>query len=365
MVGLGAFAVYMTEISSPHVRGALNSTSPMAASFGILISYVLGLYTTWRTTAWIAAVAPLLSVVLLYLVGYESPIWLVSKGRHEDALTSLRAFSRYNTTDDDKELLPRRQLDWLLQRHSMMTAESDSSSSSSWYGRYMDVFRMSGGYKPFLVLTGVFATQSFSGVYITLFYAADFFQEMGFAVDELQAAVYVGLTRFLLGILAIVAIRHVGLRVLMIISSAGMTLCMALSGYYTLYRDNVLGSWLPVGLILLYVAFSCCGMLPIPWTMTAEVYPDRIREAGQGMTLCVANVLMFASLQSYPMLRQLLQDVLRVPGSVGIQWFFAAVAAANVLYVVLFLPETRGKTLDTIEDHYRHNIMWLGRRRKH
>lgn len=48
-------------------------------------------------------------------------------------------------------------------------------------------------------------------------------------------------------------------------------------------------------------------------------------------------------------------------GPVGIQWFFAAVALVNVVMVIFFLPETRGKSLHEIEEHYQFNTMWLGR----
>lgn len=75
-------------------------------------------------------------------------------------------------------------------------------------------------------------------------------------------------------------------------------------------RPSGLGGWVAVSMILVYVAFSCCGLLTVPWTMTAEMYPDHLRDVGQAVTLLIANMLMFAGLQLYPVLRSVLREYL-------------------------------------------------------
>jgi len=66
------------------------------------------------------------------------------------------------------------------------------------------------------------------------------------------------------------------------------------------------GEAIPVALVLLFVAFSCIGLLSIPWTMTAELYSDHLRDAGQAVTILIAYLLMFLGLQLYPFLESFL-----------------------------------------------------------
>lgn len=77
---------------------------------------------------------------------------------------------------------------------------------------------------------------------------------------------------------------------------------------------------MPIACLLLYVVTSMIGMLTIPWTMTAELFPTEIRGLAHSIAYSVANLIMFASVQSYRDLDHLLG------GSAGVQWFFAVVS---------------------------------------
>lgn len=96
-------------------------------------------------------------------------------------------------------------------------------------------------------------------------------------------------------------LRRYKRRPLCIISSLGMAICMSVSGYFTLQIKNgsTSGNWVPVLGLLLYVCTSMIGMLTIPWTMTAELFPSEIRGVAQSFSYGMANALMFAAVQSY------------------------------------------------------------------
>lgn len=79
-------------------------------------------------------------------------------------------------------------------------------------------------------------------------------------------------------------------------------------------------NWIPIACLLLYVVTSMIGMLTIPWTMTAELFPTEIRGIAHSIAYSLANLIMFISVQSYRDLDYLLG------GSTGVQWFFAAVS---------------------------------------
>lgn len=113
-------------------------------------------------------------------------------------------------------------------------------------------------------------------------------------------------------------------------------------------------TWVPVLLILLYVITSMIGLLPIPWTMTAELFPIEIRGVAHSIAFSIANLLMFASVQSYWGLSSIFG------GASGIQWFFAVIALTASVYALVFLPETHGKKLSEITQYFNHNTIFLG-----
>lgn len=95
------------------------------------------------------------------------------------------------------------------------------------------------------------------------------------------------------------------------------------------------------------------GLLSIPWTMTAELFPTEIRGLAQGVVLSVAHLSMWCAVQLYPTLVELLQ------GGAGIQWFFAVVSLSASLFVFILLPETHNKPLIEIENYFNDNFIYL------
>lgn len=99
------------------------------------------------------------------------------------------------------------------------------------------------------------------------------------------------------------------------------------------------------------------GLLSIPWTMTAELFPTEIRGLAHGVTISIAHILMFVSIQCYRDVRDLLG------GAHALQWFFAAVALGGVVFIYVFLPETHGKTLAEIEEYFKENTIYIRRKK--
>lgn len=157
------------------------------------------------------------------------------------------------------------------------------------------------GYKPMIVLFWLFLIQQFSGIYITLFYAVTFFQDIGSDIDAFKASILVGLTRFFMSLLNAWLLKQFKRRHLIMVSTIGMALFMGVSGLFTLWikEGTTTFTWVPVVCLLLYVSSSMIGLLTIPWTMTAELFPTDIRGLGHSISYSMANVLMFIAVQCY------------------------------------------------------------------
>ncbi|XP_033336137.1 facilitated trehalose transporter Tret1-2 homolog [Megalopta genalis] len=346
--------VYITEVARPELRGSMISFGPTLASFGMVLSYLKGAYMHWRVVAWISIIYAIVPILLVQLFVPESPVWLVSKGRLEEAKKSVEWLYRYETKQGQKDAAQAQYLTIVKENEIKMSEQRKSKHGSAFHK--MRGFLKPTGWKPMTILFLFFSFQQFSGIYITLFYAVTWFQEVGSGVDPYIASILVGVTRFLCSMVNTWLLRRYKRRPLCIISALGMTICMGVSGYFTLMIRNGdrSGYWVPVFCLLMYVCTSMVGMLTIPWTMTAELFPTEIRGIAHSISYSIANLLMFAALQSY----RSLQDFLG--GSYAVQWFFAGVSIGAAVFVWILLPETHGKKLSEIEEYFHNNFLAMG-----
>lgn len=325
----------------------------------MVIVYIKGAFIDWRLVAWLNIIYTIVPVVLMQIFVLESPVWLVSKGRIEDAAKSLKyLYKGYPQPDHTTQTLADMHLQALQrdQEKQLMERMKNSSASdlqtkkrSSWRNSKWAGFLEPTGYKPMCMLFFFFLIQQFSGIYITLFFAVTFFQDVGAGIDPYAASIFVGITRLLMSLLNAWLLKRFKRRFLVMVSSAIMALSMFCSGTVTLWikEGSTDISWAVVLCILVYVASSMTGLLTIPWTMTAELFPTEIRGIAHSIAYSIGNLLMFCAIQSY----RTLQDSLG--GVHAIQWFFSAVSIVGFFFGLFVLPETHGKKLSEIEASFR------------
>ncbi|PSN48618.1 Facilitated trehalose transporter Tret1, partial [Blattella germanica] len=286
---------------------------------GMVLSYLKGAYLTWRTAAWTSVGYVVVPILLMTIWIPESPVWLVARGRVDEAQRSLKWLAGQRSS------LPEQQLAALVKSQDMKALVA-----TGFMGRLSGFLRPS-GYKPMFVLMGLFFFQQFSGVYITLFYSVELFKDVGSGLDPYLASILVGLTRLLMSFVNAAMLRLFGRRPLCMLSGIGMAICMVVSGML--------------------------GLLSIPWTMTAELFPTEIRGLAHGITLSLAHILMFLAIQSYRDMKEVFG------GAHAVQWFFAAMALGAVVFVYIFLPETHGKKLAEIEQYFVENAVYIGQKK--
>uniref|UniRef100_A0A6E8W0L2 MFS domain-containing protein n=1 Tax=Anopheles coluzzii TaxID=1518534 RepID=A0A6E8W0L2_ANOCL len=328
-LGTSPAIVYITEVARPDMRGSLISSGPTLASLGMVIAYAKGAFMDWRLVSWICIIYTIVPVLLIQLFVPESPVWLVSKGRIEDAARSLRfLYKKYPQPEH--------------------TVRAGSQKNVNRHGQQQSKLRgflKPTGYKPMIILFWFFLIQQFSGIYITLFFAVTFIQDVGTEVNAFTASIFVGLTRFSMSLLNAWLLKRFPRRQLVMVSTTGMAICMFVSGLFTLWikEGTTTLTWIPVVGLLLYVCASMIGLLTIPWTMTAELFPTDIRGIAHSISYSMANLLMFFAVQSYRTITDLLG------GAYAVQWMFAVVSVIGFFFALFFLPETHGKSLAEIE----------------
>jgi facilitated trehalose transporter len=347
--------VYITEIARKDMRGSLLALGPSFVSLGMVIAYLQGWLISWRLVAWICNLFLIVPFVLLFTIP-ESPLWLVSKGRIEEARKSLQWLHKHQPQPESQsKSFAEMQLNVLVKEDEQKKLEARADGGST-----IREFLKPTGYKPLLIISGVFFFQQFSGIYIFLFYSVSFFEAVGTSVNPYIASILIGVIRLVMSLVNTWMLKHFSRRVLIMISATGMGISTFISGLFTYWIKNgtTQHTWIPIIFLLLYVVASMVGLLTIPWTMTAELFPLKIRSMAHSIATSIVNIIMFFAVQNYVNMESALG------GSAGVQWFFSVVSFGAVIFVFVFLPETHEKKLSEIEDYFKHNTIYLGQKKK-
>ncbi|XP_037076652.1 facilitated trehalose transporter Tret1-like [Pollicipes pollicipes] len=204
--------------------------------------------------------------------------------------------------------------------------------------------------RPLLVTCGLMLLQKFSGVNAFSFYAVPILSKTFARTSAHGAAVVVCLLQILAGLTSGVLIDTVGRLPLLAVSSALMSLALAGFGtfVYVVDASQLLTDgqqapldWIPMSCVLVFqVAFSL-GVGPISWLLIGELFPLRHRGLGAFAT-SVSYGCAFVSVKTFV-------DLERALGLHGVFWLYAAVSALCLVFVLAWVPETRGKELPEME----------------
>jgi MFS family permease len=129
----------------------------------------------------------------------------------------------------------------------------------------------------------------------------------------------------------------------MLTGSAGLSITYLLLG--AAYHFHVQGVY-TVALVVAAIACYAMSLAPVTWVVISEIFPNRIRGTAMSVAVAALWVASFVLIITFPMLN-------RRFGAAGTFWTYAGVCVAGFLYVQWRLPETKGKTLEEIEQAWR------------
>lgn len=267
----------------------------------------------------------------------ETPSWLVSKARVAEAERSLKLFRGLAPKGNHITPECKAELDLLTEKHL--------ASSSNGTETLLQKFVMPEFYKPLGIMVGFFAFQQFSGLFVLIVYAVKFSMEAGVVIDPFLCAVYIGIVRIVGTLVMGVVMDRFGRRLPAMFSGVLMSVCMFGIGGYIASGSSA-APWLPVLMILTYIFSSSLGLLTLPFTMMAEVFPQRYRGLASGITIGALYLMSFVVTKLYP-------TMVNEMGTVNVFIFYGGVSILSLLFVYFILPETKGKTLEQIEDIFK------------
>lgn len=338
MVGAPA-RVYTGEVTQPHLRGMLTAFASIGVSTGVLIEYALGSIATWNICAAISGIIPLAALLLMFFFP-ETPSYLIARSRPEKARKALQQF-RGNTYNINQEM-----------ETLINFSNKNNIKRLTGFHEIMSALLKPNALKPFMLLFLYFLIYQWSGTNVITFYAVEIFNDSGTTLNKYLAAVILGLVRLSSTIVACILCRKCGRRPLTMVSSIGCGLSMVGLGGYMWLRDYwitnslpCVATWFPVLCIFSYTITCTLGFLVIPWIMIGEVYPTQVRGIIGGLTTMAAHSFIFIVVKTYPFLASALTRH-------GTFILYGCISLLGTIYFYLCLPETKGKSLQEIEDYF-------------
>lgn len=395
--------MYIAEIAPRKLRGTLVTFNQLNIVLGISIAYFSNYFLQqsiddpdmkWRWMLGVGLIPALLYFILLFFVP-RSPRWLMQKGKDEEAMTVLQ-----KVNGKDQAAIEFKEI-----------RESLNKDINSEKAGFREVF--SKKMKTVLVIgLGIAFFQQITGINAIFYYAPMIFEMAGGGKDAaFMQAIIIGLTNVAMTIVAMFLIDRLGRKPLLIIGSIGITLSLFITGFsfgnakytindaglesikkeieagihpqnaipvfeelskyknnvyttevaffdevkaeigqdnYNLYKElilkhsiNIRSIWVLIGLIM-YVASFAISLGPVMWALLSEIFPNKLRGLAISIVGFWNSIVSFSVASVFPMELEYL-------GSATTFYLFAGFGFLTLLFVLRFIPETKGKSLEEIE----------------
>ncbi|KAG7171945.1 Facilitated trehalose transporter Tret1-like 2 [Homarus americanus] len=307
----------LAEMCTADVRGLLSTLPEMMVSVGMLLVYVLARFLDWESTTLICGIL-LFPVTVGVLFIPESPYWLLKKGKEKMALRALMKL-RAPEHDVDAELSTIRDAINQQNQHASIVQQFKALKEPC-------------NYRPVLLVTAIFILRELGGAMVIFMYAVFFFENAGVTLDPFTCSVLLGVCRLVFTLISATIIDKLGRRPLLITSSIICGIALFVTGGVLYTQDQGVG-WVPLTAVMVYVASFGLGAGPVPWILLGELLPTPVRSLGASI---VTSIFVFPDLT----VAIGLENAIMVFGSFEI---------LLALLAFLFLPETRGRTLEDLQ----------------
>ena len=336
--------MYIAEISPSNIRGKMVTFHQLAMVVGFILPFLVGflLFANdtnhfdrftfgWRLMFWSEIIPAVIFFALLFSIP-QSPRWLMLKGRDQQAEEVLSQLADdHHSAQSEYKLIAKSLTETMLPARKLL-------------------FRKGLGFALFLgVMLAIF--QQATGIVAILIYSGEIFsQALGYGPKQaLIPQLWVGVVNLVFTFVAIYKVDSWGRKPLLIIGTSGMLvglLALALSVY-----SQQAGIVSLMG-VLLFVGAFAMSMGPVVWVILSEIFPNNVRSLAMSIAIgaqCLTSALVT---NVFPILHKSHFNSVNFNGALT-YFLFASVCIIAILFIWRLVPETKGKTLEEMEQLWR------------
>ncbi|PQE20087.1 quinate permease protein [Rutstroemia sp. NJR-2017a BBW] len=370
-LGAGTFSgvgpLYNAELSSPELRGFLVSFYQLATILGIMLSFWVGYGSNyiggtgdaqsnlaWRLPSIIQGIPAICLALGIWWLPF-SPRWLIKQGRDSEAIATLAYLRKLPESHSTIQVEYKEiKAECLFEERAFAKAFpkfAEKEKQNVWMrelAQYINIFRTMDNFKRVATAWLIMFFQQWSGIDAIIYYASNVFVSLGLTGGT-QALLATGVTGcvFLVSTLpALVLIDRVGRKPMLLVGSVVMFVSMVITAIIVAkfrhdWVDHAAAGWVAVAFIWVYVGAFGATWGPASWTLVSEIFPLSIRSKGASIGASSNWLNNFAVAFFVPPMFD--------TWAWGTYIFFAVFLAAGIVWVWLYLPETKGATLEEMD----------------
>ncbi|RVE44925.1 hypothetical protein evm_010424 [Chilo suppressalis] len=344
-------SIIVAEMTHPRNRGAFLTSVSLSLTIGVLFCHSLGTYLSWQRCALVCSFITFSSLIMI-IFSPESPSWLISKGRYEEATEVFRWLRGEGEDDDELESMIKGQQ--MVRKSSVAGMELPLSLRLKRAFLYFtSTIQKPEFFKPILIMLFLYTMFQFAGINVISSYAMDIIKELvGPEANAKMLMVALDVERLICNIIAVFLMRSFKRRTVLFGSGFICVLAYVSKGGYVYAKHNsmlpaaIQGEWFPLTLIGVYMFSLTIGISSVPFAISGEIFPLEYRGLGGGLSVLPLSLNFFVAVKCFPVLN----NAMGLPLTYCL---YAAMVTVCLTFLYFMLPETKDRTLQDIEDTFR------------
>lgn len=327
------YAAECITVNHTGLRGCFTIMTSIMLNFGVFLTYLLGSLMPAHVVAYVAAFVSFAALIFIGMLIPESPPWLFGQGRHGDAEFSQKVL---------------RITQPVLQTSRAQSLDGDADGSGR-RSRILDRLSERDVYKPIVIMTAFLFFQQFSGSFVLTAYMTQLLCTAKVTVNIYLVTLLAGFANLSAIVLLSVLLSRSGFKQLLVVSCTGYAASMmALAAFlYSGAYSELVTNAAVIACVLLNMAMNGIGLRPIPYAMLGEVFPTDVAGVAGSVVTCLSSVFNLVAIKTYPYL------VIWI--GPGVFVLYGAMALSTVVFVLVFVPDTKGKTIKQIGEMFLKN----------
>ncbi|XP_073999738.1 facilitated trehalose transporter Tret1-like isoform X2 [Rhodnius prolixus] len=326
--------MYLAEISQPKIRGALSTFVQIMTNIGVILEYIVGPYVSYKNLAIISGSLPV-AFILTFWYMPESQYWQLMHNRKFYAAKNLAWLRGFDNVADVKEE---------IEIISVAVQEEMKNKRS-----LRALVQTKGNRRALLIVEALATMQRMSGISALMAYSSITLPEPGAGrLSPNDCVIVMGLVWVVCVFIATIFVDSVGRKPLLFLSSIGCSIAMLFASLWFLLNDNTSINvtdyyWIPFASFLLYGLCFSIGLGPIASTMQGELFPTNIKATASGITSVILALTSF-------IMNKIYHTIAYHIGMYFNYLIFSIASLTSAVFVLMYVIETKGKTLAQIQE---------------